>query len=309
MSDKKRKINAKSYWKHQEIKGCIEELEYALEWLRRYDNAQIGQNSLAKAFQYSSNKIARQIQNRFKEYLTKDAIHPFTPELLSEAIRSLELPSQKLLRDILKLDSETVYQFPDYDETIFWDEYVANVCTKTELNILKHLYEQNMTLKATGEQFGYTKQGIGNIKTRILSELRKPNRLAILFQNTDLQETCHNYLANTQKLQASLGQILEKQDQTNVPQTKKALTILRKQIDTLLTKLNQTNTAVSIDNREIANLRGTLCNRTINALLDLGYHTVQDVKNHHPTYESIREIRNIGEKSADELYHFLRKPI
>lgn len=280
--------------KEQDVKGCIDELEYVLHYLREYQSGSLTQKSLSDIFHYNSNKMLRQIRNRFKEYLTKDAETVFSTDMLSQLLCSMESPSHRILKDVFGIPSDTLCVLPPYDETLFWENYIQ-MLPAHEQTILKALYtETNLSMEQIGKRNGYTKQGISVMRQRILEKLRNPKQIAILFRETtsdgiaiqDMTEQIRNIVMNME-----------------LEQNRKQLQELRRKIDRILNDVTSQITQNVLDTN-ITECQ--LSTRTTNALLSDGCRTVQDAIEKYPDYDSIKNIQNIGRKSAEELFNFLR---
>lgn len=290
----KKKKNGMSARKEQDVKGCIDELEYVLHYLREYQSGSLTQKSLSDIFHYNSNKMLRQIRNRFKEYLTKDAETVFSTDMLSQLLCSMESPSHRILKDVFGIPSDTLCVLPPYDETLFWENYIQ-MLPAHEQTILKALYtETNLSMEQIGKRNGYTKQGISVMRQRILEKLRNPKQIAILFRETtsdgiaiqDMTEQIRNIVMNME-----------------LEQNRKQLQELRRKIDRILNDVTSQITQNVLDTN-ITECQ--LSTRTTNALLSDGCRTVQDAIEKYPDYDSIKNIQNIGRKSAEELFNFLR---
>lgn len=290
----KKKKNGMSAQKEQDVKGCIDELEYVLHYLKEYQSGSLTQKSLSDIFHYNSNKMLRQIRNRFKEYLTKDAETVFSTEMLSQLLCSMESPSHRILKDVFGIPSDTLCVLPPYDETLFWENYIQ-MLPAHEQTILKALYtETNLSMEQIGKRNGYTKQGISVMRQRILEKLRNPKQIAILFQ-----ETTSDGIA----IQDMTKQIRNIVTDMELEQNRKQLQELRRKIDRMLDNVTSQITQNVLDTN-ITDCQ--LSTRTTNALLSNGCRTVQDAIEKYPDYDSIKNIQNIGRKSAEELFNFLR---
>lgn len=62
---------------------------------------------------------------------------PFERDALVELMRRAEGPSKRILRKVFDLDDSEYMDFPEYDEDVFWGEYIPSLGNEAEIETLK----------------------------------------------------------------------------------------------------------------------------------------------------------------------------
>ncbi len=62
---------------------------------------------------------------------------PFERDALVELMRRAEGPSRRILRKVFDLDDSEYMDFPEYDEDVFWGEYIPSLGNDAEIETLR----------------------------------------------------------------------------------------------------------------------------------------------------------------------------
>lgn len=143
---------------------------------------------------------------------------PFEHDALVELMRRAEGPSKRILRKVFNLDDSEYMDFPEYDEGVFWGEYIPSLGNEVEIETLRLRHgsrEDGMeraiaeVAKARGVSTSRARQTLD----KIYGKLRRRSRLEILFPChkallTDAMRECD---AVTRMAEANLDEVRELQ--------------------------------------------------------------------------------------------------
>lgn len=142
----------------------------------------ISMSDAARQLGMSQTTFQHYLERNFKPYVKN--IIQFSADELEGLYAELETPSHRILRAVFDLKSPSV-EFPAYDESIFYNEYMKSLRPNQE-NIILYLYgdnENNEThnMAEAGKKFNVTRERIRQLHNKALFHLRKPKNIAKLY--------------------------------------------------------------------------------------------------------------------------------
>jgi DNA-binding CsgD family transcriptional regulator len=180
-----------------------------------------------------------------------------------------------LIYDILEDRDETLKVYiPGFYSAL-------NTLTEREVDILQKRYIEGMTLRTIALAYGLTSERIRQIKARAIRKLRHPSR-KILFQAVPMVEV-QKQKVQYQKLCQEYEFLAEVLNSAN------NLDVGRVTVEVLDIPLSELNLSV----------------RSYNCLRRASKNTLKDITD--MTEPELKRIRNLGNKSADEIIDCLKR--
>lgn len=262
----------------------------------------------------------RQFQQHMVRHFRQE-LHavPFTPGELVRLMKRSETPSQRILRNVFQLSDNECMEFPEYDEDVFWDEYIASLGNEKAIETLKLCHgsredDTQRTFAEVAQIRGVTRERIRQITAKSYRKLRSKGCLDILFP-------CHR--REMKRLIRDCNQ-LERENAENLAAIRELrerygnLATLHDAIERCVSDLRdlypeferETRRLVTEDWSHIA-LKDlpaelALSVRAYNCLTGIGIHTMSDLHERIRCKSQLMAIQHMGVKSANEVVRVMR---
>jgi hypothetical protein len=148
--------------------------------------------------------------------------------------------------------------------------------------VLRHRFKNGLTLQKTAEAYGITRERIRQIEAKALRKLRHPSRMAMMrcVPLAELREQAEKY----QQLEREYNLLAKAFEVVTAQRAEPGVVVPMAEL------------AVTLDT-PIAELDMSV--RSYNCLTRAGKRTLRDIV--EMTEEELRQVRNLGRKSVDEV--------
>lgn len=210
---------------------------------------------------------------------------------------STEIPTLHWTEDLfctvtaIRRNPESVAKMPkDVRETV---EKAVSTLSKREQEVVLGIYKENMSKAEIAKSLELTLERVRQIESNALRKLRNPHRLSYLVYGNDFymdQKELHEHFAEDYA-------IFERNEEINLLDK-----IIRERKE-FLKRTNPTNYKQMLKNMNIVEL--DLGVRAYNCLTRRGIGTISELCS--LTHEELRNIRNMGQKTYEEVLDIMEK--
>lgn len=279
----------------------IQNLESLLVLLKAARNDDITLAQISRELNIRPQELNTALNNSFSLYF-KNKLKYISEDDLSSLLLHVEPASDTLLKDIFKLNTSDIVEFPKYDVDNFWNVIKNQLSDKYFMVVAKHVgYNCSpVSYEAIGKSLGVTRARALQIYNTSLDKLRHGSVIVKIFDNL-------NYIDRLEKLE----QIMEA-NTLAYHEAYSKYTLLQEYLDNVSdvdkvisfieTHCPEVSGLAVGDSIEVLNIsidELNLSNRTYNALISADYTSVNDILN--ASAIDIINIKNLGKNSITEL--------